>query len=382
MHARHLPCFYFIAPFAVGLALSAGLLGCASGAVTARVVHPPAPMDSGGKRHLTWEIAVRNTTEHPVRLVSVTAEIEGNRPVVVEGKQLARQMALVGVKAPKKNGPGHIGPGQTALVYLWHSFSHKDRLPNGIVHRVEVVPLKGDTAPRVMSVHGPVLDINPTVVETPLAGQGWFSANAPFNGSRHRRHAKRIEEKLHMAQRFAVDFVRILGASGTRKAGSDAKRNESYNAYGAPIYAVAKGIVLKVVDGIPENTPGKHRAVPMSEETLAGNLVVLDIGDDLYVTFAHLIPGSVTVKVGDIVRVGQILGKVGNSGNSTEPHLHLHVCDAPSVLRCQGVPIAFRAFTEIPITMVPGRPPRAGSERRVEAELPVNNGFLSLPPKP
>jgi murein DD-endopeptidase MepM/ murein hydrolase activator NlpD len=70
----------------------------------------------------------------------------------------------------------------------------------------------------------------------------------------------------------------------------------------------------------------------------------LDLGDGVYAFYAHLQPGSIKVKVGDKVRRGQVLGLVGNSGNSTEPHLHFHLSDANSPLGCEGLPYSLTAF--------------------------------------
>ena len=79
-------------------------------------------------------------------------------------------------------------------------------------------------------------------------------------------------------------------------------------------------------------------------ETVGGNHVILNIGEGVYAFYAHLQPGSIKVKVGDNVRRGQALGLVGNSGNSTEPHLHFHLSDANSPLGGEGVPYAYAAF--------------------------------------
>ena len=68
--------------------------------------------------------------------------------------------------------------------------------------------------------------------------------------------------------------------------------------------------------------------VPITLETVGGNNVIMEIGDGLYAFYAHLQPGSLRVKVGDKVRRGQVLGLLGNSGNSSEPHLHFHICNA------------------------------------------------------
>jgi murein DD-endopeptidase MepM/ murein hydrolase activator NlpD len=109
--------------------------------------------------------------------------------------------------------------------------------------------------------------------------------------------------------------------------------------------AVADGIVAAVKDSIPENIPGPaSRAVPITLETVGGNFVILDIGQGRYAFYAHLRPGSLRVRVGDRVRTGQVLGLVGNSGNSTEPHLHFHVMDGISPLGSEGIPYAHERF--------------------------------------
>jgi murein DD-endopeptidase MepM/ murein hydrolase activator NlpD len=124
----------------------------------------------------------------------------------------------------------------------------------------------------------------------------------------------------------------------------DESKNASYAAYGAEALAVADGVVTAVKDGIIENVPQQEPAVPITLDTVAGNHVVVDLGGGYYGMWAHLQPGSVRVKAGDRVKRGQVLGLVGNSGNSTEPHLHFHVTDGASPLGAEGLPYAFPAF--------------------------------------
>jgi murein DD-endopeptidase MepM/ murein hydrolase activator NlpD len=152
-----------------------------------------------------------------------------------------------------------------------------------------------------------------------------------------------IEGRLHIAQRFATDWVKI-DANGKTFAG-DPKDNKTYFAYGSDALAVADATVTAIKDGIPENTPGPDsRAVPITLETFGGNHVILDLGGGRFAFYAHLQPGSLKVKAGDKVRKGQVLGLVGNSGNSTEPHLHFHVSDANSPLGSEGVPYVLDSF--------------------------------------
>jgi murein DD-endopeptidase MepM/ murein hydrolase activator NlpD len=103
--------------------------------------------------------------------------------------------------------------------------------------------------------------------------------------------------------------------------------------------------VVGIKDGIIENKP-VSRAVPITIETIAGNFVSLDLGNGRYAHYAHLQPGSLRVKVGDRVKPGQVLGLLGNSGNSDAPHLHFQITDGPSFLESEGVPYSLPSFVE------------------------------------
>jgi murein DD-endopeptidase MepM/ murein hydrolase activator NlpD len=144
------------------------------------------------------------------------------------------------------------------------------------------------------------------------------------NNSGHRRALIPVGGKAHIAQRFAIDWVQKRESGQTWV--TDQLKNENYRCYGAEALAVADGVVVAVKDGIPQNIPGAtSRAVPITLETVGGNHVILDLGQGRYAFYAHLQPGSLRVNVGDKVRRGQVVGLVGNSGNSTEPHLHFHI---------------------------------------------------------
>jgi murein DD-endopeptidase MepM/ murein hydrolase activator NlpD len=146
--------------------------------------------------------------------------------------------------------------------------------------------------------------------------------------------------RFRIPQRFGVDWVRV-----------DATANASN---GADVLAVADGTIAHVTDGIPDNAAGRPPAAAITLENVGGNVVVLDIGSGRYVFYAHLQRG-LPVKPGERVRKGQVLGKIGNSGDSAGPHLHFHVMDAP--LHGEGVPFAFESF-DVVGGPAPGR--RAG----------------------
>ncbi|MBX3229059.1 MAG: M23 family metallopeptidase [Labilithrix sp.] len=134
---------------------------------------------------------------------------------------------------------------------------------------------------------------------------------------------------------------------------------------------IADGVVVETKDGIAENTPGRT-AEAVTLETVAGNHVVLDFGKKRFALYAHFKPGSVRVKVGDRVKRGQVLGLVGNTGNSTEPHLHVHVSDAASPLGAEGVPWAIDTF-EV-------QPAKETSFKKVTRELPLEDALVRFAP--
>ena len=138
-------------------------------------------------------------------------------------------------------------------------------------------------------------------------------------------------------QWYAFDLVR-KGTDGKTYTG-DGKKNEDYLDFGQQIRAPGDGTVVTVVDGVPDNVPGEenHYVAP-------GNYLVIDHGDGEYSFIAHIEHGSFAVKVGVKVKAGDVLGKVGNSGNSSEPHIHWHLADASQLEKGHGLPIRFASL--------------------------------------
>jgi len=161
-----------------------------------------------------------------------------------------------------------------------------------------------------------------------------------------------------------------------RLASGDAQQNASYPQFGADAIAAADAKVVHVQDGMPEGTPGSF-APGVTATNADGNAVILDLGDGRFALYAHLQPGSIRVREGDGVERGQVLGLVGNTGNSDAPHLHFHVMDGPSPLASNGVPYGIDAFT------VSGRAVSASDldDELKKADLPVKVDRLPAPAK-
>jgi hypothetical protein len=135
--------------------------------------------------------------------------------------------------------------------------------------------------------------------------------------------------------RYAYDFLKE--SNGFSYEG-DPKRNESYFAFDQDVLAPAEGVVVAAVDGIPDNEPVGE----VNETQPAGNMVTIKLSNGEFSTIAHLKNGSVKVKAGDTVAAGQLIGKCGNSGNSTEPHIHFQVSAPSGAVNMSTIPISFK----------------------------------------
>jgi murein DD-endopeptidase MepM/ murein hydrolase activator NlpD len=131
-------------------------------------------------------------------------------------------------------------------------------------------------------------------------------------------------------QRRAADLI-IKGADG-KSYKDTGKRNEDYYVYGQQILAAAPGTVVTAVDGVPDNVPGS-----LNPLCAVGNCLIIDQGSGEFAVYAHLQPGSLRVKRGEQVQQGQLLGLCGNSGNSSEAHLHFHVQDKATLQDGVGI---------------------------------------------
>ena len=186
---------------------------------------------------------------------------------------------------------------------------------------VVVVLLSGFLAVQLVNVSVPTTDA--VALDSPLGGE-WLVQNGGrsilLNGH-------------NPSESNAVDFQR-LGANGrTHTGGSDAPLAD-YAGFGMPVLAPADGRIVEVTDGYADNPPGTNGDY--------ANHLVMDIGGGRYVALAHLEQGSVTVRVGDVVRRGQPIAAVGNNGHSSAPHLHLQVQDSPAGMDAERTyPMAF-----------------------------------------
>lgn len=330
-------------PISLGSTANAQSNGVVPFTVTPVVMHvknTPVPVKgSDGLFHLVYELKLDNFAGDAVAIKSIDAIDAGAGTTVgsLTPADIAQRLAV----NDKRTAPGTLGPAQGGLVYMHLSFKDAAAVPKTLVHRLSIAFERGNPFVGIVARTVPAA---PTalVLEPPLRGSLYIAGDACCDSTRHVRATLPLDGQLFTSQRFAVDWEQ-LDSEGHIYVG-DPRKVDSYNVYRKPIHAVASGKVVAALDGLEDQTPG---ALPenLPPEHADGNHVVLDLGDGRYALFAHMRPGSVAVSVGQTVTAGQVLGLVGNSGNSSEPHLHFHVHDGPSPLASNGLPYLMKGFT-------------------------------------
>lgn len=192
-------------------------------------------------------------------------------------------------------------------------------------------------------------------VAFPLRGE-WVAVNSPAD--RIPSHGTDM-----LGQRYAFDFMRVgeptrkrIHAAGTLRTYVLGVPTRECFSWGQPIHAALDGEVVAALDGVPER--GWIHAVPTllgvlwtgltfnpakGFASVAGNHVIVRSGE-MYAAYAHLAPGSVSVATGDDVRAGDLLGRVGHTGNSTAPHLHFQLMDGADPMTAAGIPCSFTSL--------------------------------------
>lgn len=290
--------------------------------------------------HLVYELGVTNFSSGDAVLQTVDIIGDGRVLASLDEKAVAGRLQPAG----RRDSNGTMAPGEQALLFLHVVLPANLHAPKRLSHRIGARVLAAPPDRQKLSETGgetPVALREVAVIGPPLRGERFISADSCCDASRHTRAALPVNGHVFLAQRFAVDWEQ-LDARGRIYDGAQGDP-ASYTIYGRDVLAVADAPVVAVIDGLPDQPPGRMPS-GIAIEQADGNSIVLDLGGGRYALYAHLRAGSIRVKPGDRVRRGQVLAHVGNSGNTLAPHLHFHVMDTPSPLASNGLPYAIDAF--------------------------------------
>jgi murein DD-endopeptidase MepM/ murein hydrolase activator NlpD len=384
----------------VGFASAASLfllIASATGSLqTAETITPlllavqdaPIPFNgSDGRTHLVYELGMTNFSSAPIAVEKVEVVGDGATLEMLETATVTERLQPAG----QRGSAGTLAAGTQANLFLHLVLAPGAKAPSELSHRVS---LRASAAPpghqEFNETGGAItVDRQPVVlISPPLRGVGYISADSCCDATRHTRAALPVNGRVWIAQRYAVDWEQ-LNAGGRIYTGPREKL-ESYAIFGQPVLAVANATVVHVVEGQPEQTPGNYPTnIPLADAD--GNSVILDLGNRHYAVYAHMQPGSIKVHRGDHVHAGQVIGLVGDTGNSIVPHLHFQVTDGPTSLASNGLPYEIsgfevtgktpgtKAFDEAetdgtPLAVTPFNPPQS-----VKRSMPLDQLIISFP---
>ena len=316
--------------------------GTSARGVRIATLRPPSPLPTRDRQLLVYELTVTPPAgASSVSISRLTVEGAGLTTTDLSGDALAANLFVRGAdNRPIRPAPPSIAAGQTALVYLLHELAPTATPPERLT---ATATLSVDGAADTARLDVPVATTKPVVLGPPLRGKGWVTFNGIANTSIHRRAVPPLPE-LHVPERYAIDFI---SSDDGGALATDPKDLKSWFCYGAELLAVGDGTVVKTSDGAADQPLGQGlEPSTITADNIAGNMILLELdGGRGYVLYAHIAPGAVKVKVGEHVTKGAVVGLLGNTGNSTAPHLHIHVADRPDALASEGVPFVFERFT-------------------------------------
>jgi hypothetical protein len=299
----------------------------------------PVTFAQGGRTQLVYELHVTNFSPSDVTL-AVLDILDGDGRLLTQyaDDELRRRITRPGFRNDYP-APQVIGPGMRAVINVWFAVPFPPSFTRAISHRIELDVMRADGSVR-STVTGAAVEVSASPIPTidgPLRGGPWIAIYDPLLKGGHRTTLYTIDGRARIPGRYAIDFIRLpaMGALPA-VAAPDA------NGFGEDVIAVADGSITIAVDGIPDATPP-----PITLERASGNHVALDLGGGRFAFYEHLQQGSVSVKPGQRVTRGQVIGRLGSSGSSSiGPHLHFHVSDASATLAAEGMPFLFRLFTD------------------------------------
>lgn len=304
----------------------------------------PVPYPATDERtHLDYELYLTNRRDEPITVTSVKVVDADDTSVVIEELTGDRLEDFIVSDLDISVESAEMPAGSTSIVYIDTSVESPEDVPDTLAHIVESVDTAtGESDVTIEGAFTDPLDLDVPVFAQPVADGVWVSAEACCFKSHHRRGPLTLNGQDFQAQTYAIDFIKVV--DGKLWEGDDPKDLDAWYTYGQDALAVVDGTVSSVLTDEADVTPFEPNPIPRDIDNVTGNHVIIDMGNGMYVVYAHLAPDSVVVEVGDEVKVGDKLALVGNTGNTDAPHLHIHVMDRNHVVASNPIPFTFASF--------------------------------------
>ncbi len=303
-----------------------------------------------GRQHLVYELVLTNTNATPATLNKIEVLDASNPQKVLasfEGQDLLKHLRATNSTAAENPT---IELNGTRIFMIDFTLDAAATAPKRLSHHFELLggagPSRRPTTAVPLTYTTAPIDVFPKVpvIAPPLSGKGWVAGNGCCDvAGVHRSTSLTCNGGIYIAQRFAIDWMQ-LDESG-RLVHGDPSDVHNYPSYGNEVLAVADGTIVDTLNSLDDQIPGQlPDPKTITLENVDGNHVVIDLGAEIFAFYAHLQKGSVKVAAGEKVKRGQVIGLLGNTGNTSAPHLHFHLMESPSVLCSSGIPYALGSF--------------------------------------
>ncbi len=306
-----------------------------------RIPVAPQPVRVGETTHVFYELHVANYASNPATLTEL-AVVNAQTAAEIkryDGDALAALLVLAA--APKDVPARSVPAGMHGAIYI--TLPLEQPLPTKLSQRISLtVPIRNE--PRSVTLQSEDMSIDTTPLlelAPPLRGGTWAALYDPSMERGHRRVLYTVDGHARLPGRFAMDFLGV-DANGKTYRGKG-ERPSDYFGYGADVLAVSDGVIVASRDDFVE--PATLAAAPerIAIGDATGVYVVLDIGSSRFAFYEHLQPG-LAVKIGQKVRRGDRLGRLGFTGQASSPHLHFHVANAVAPLAAEGMPYHLTSY--------------------------------------
>lgn len=353
-------------------------------------VPPTAFAGSDDQTHLAYELIVTGLSGTNVARFE-RVEVFGDsdsKPLISYASSDLDERVMRPEADPKVRYGRLISSSTTALIHVWITLAKDHAVPRTLRHSFAVSAEDG-SAVFAGEARVAVHSATPLIVGPPLRGAAWLVHNGPGqHRSPHWGSALLNKRGATIPQRYAIDFIGVDENGSAVRGDVRKSSNEDWIGFGSEVLAVTDGVVHAARDGLADNQPLVEPPPPASPSASDsyGNYVILAVDDHTFVHYAHLQRNSVAVKAGQRVRRGQVIGRLGNSGNTNGAHLHFNITDGALPEDAQGLPFVFDAFASLGKTTPDialgadpssGRPPFSPSKRG--KQLPLDGTVVRFP---
>lgn len=303
----------------------------------------PSLTDIHGKPVVFYELHLINFAKDSLEIESLAVLNSTDTSTVYSCNRDMLPAHFVRIGETKKDTAPVLPPGASGVFFLEFDLP-ATRAGISLIHQLKLNILNGNQR-TIQIINGAAASIPAShrlTIGPPLTGGPWAAVYDPSWTTGHRRVFYTVNGTARLPGRFAIDFIKMdtLG----KYAGEDSNTIKNWYGYGNNVLAVCDGVIASVRNDFAES-PTISGYVPTPPENATGNYISMKIGAGQYVFYEHLKPGSIKVKPGEKIKKGQVIASIGFTGQTTGPHLHLHIANADSPLGAEGIPFEFEQYS-------------------------------------